>query len=94
MQLKNAGDDLQAVLNAVVDFLKQDLMSVECCLQLALILLLLDRHAQDIRSALQKRDVVLAKLAFGPAIDFEHAERRAIALQDDVHRAANAMLDE
>ena len=37
---------------------------------------------------------LLAEFAFGSAVDFQHAERRAVALQDDVHCAANAVLDE
>ena len=37
---------------------------------------------------------MLAELAFRPAVDLQHAERRAVALQDDVHRAANAVLDQ
>ena len=94
LQVKHAGDHLQAVLDAVVDFLEQDLMTVERGLQFALVLLLLDRHAEDVRGALQKCDVVLAELAFGSAVDFEHAERRAVALQNDVHRAANAVFNE
>ena len=91
--MKHAGHDLQAVLDAVVDLLEQNLMTVERDLQLALILLLLDRHAEDIRSALQERNVMLAELAFGSAINFKHTERRAIALQNDVHCAADTMLN-
>ena len=61
-------------------------------LQLALILLLLDRHAEDICSTLQKCDVLLAKFAFGSTVDLENPEWRAIPLQYDVHRPANAVL--
>src|SRR6202042_2406900 len=77
----------------MVDFLKQDLMTIERGLKFALILLLLDRHSEDVGGALQKSDVVLAKLAFGFAVDFQDAERRAVALENDVHRPANAMLN-
>src|SRR5579864_7810869 len=37
LQVKHARDDLQAVLDPVVDLLQQDLMTVQCGLQLALI---------------------------------------------------------
>ncbi len=69
-------------------------MTVERDLQFALILLLFDRHSEDVGGALQKSEVVLAKLAFGFAVDFQYSERSAIALQNDVHRAPNAMFDE
>src|SRR5688500_2415476 len=69
-------------------------MAIECCLQLALILLLLDSHAQNICRALQESKVVLAKLTFGSTIYFEHTKRRAIALQNDVHRATDTVLNE
>jgi hypothetical protein len=36
----------------------------------------------------KKSDVVLAKLAFGFAVDFQYAERRAVALENDVDRPA------
>jgi hypothetical protein len=42
---------------------------------------------------LQKSDVVFAKLAFGFAIHFQHTKRGAVALQNDVRRAAYAVLD-
>ena len=69
-------------------------MAVERELQLALVLLLLDRHAENVGGALQEGDVVFAELAFGAAVDLKHAERRTVALQDDVHGAADAVLDQ
>ncbi len=39
-------------------------MTIKRGLQFALILLLLDRHSEDVCGALQKSNVVLAKLAF------------------------------
>jgi hypothetical protein len=33
----------------------------------------------------------LAELAFGLAVDFEHAKWRAITLQNDIHRTTNAV---
>ena len=70
------------------------LMTIKCGLQFALILLLLDRHPEDVCGALQKRYVVFAKLAFGFAVDFQHAEWRAVALENDIHGTANAVLDQ
>jgi hypothetical protein len=92
LELKHARNDLQAVLDPVIDFSEQDLMTIKRGLKLTLIMLLLDRHSEDVCGALQKGDVVLAKLAFGFAVYFQHAERRAVALQNNVHGAANAML--
>ena len=93
LQVKHAGYHLQTILDPMVDFFEQDLMAIERGLQLALILLLFDRHAKDVCRALQERDVVLAKFAFGSAVYFEHTEWRAIALQYDVHCTANAVFD-
>src|ERR1700689_1321720 len=92
LQLKHARNDLQAVLDAVIDFLQQHLMTIKRRFQLALILLLLDRHSKNVGSTLQKSDVALAKLAFGFAVHFQHTERRAVALQNNIHRAMNAVL--
>jgi hypothetical protein len=52
--VKHARYYLKAVLDPVVNLLEQDLMTVQCSLQLALILLLFDRHTEDIRSTLQE----------------------------------------
>ena len=69
-------------------------MTIKRSLQLALILLLLDRHPEDVCGTLQKSDVVFAKLASGFAVDFQYAEWRAVALENDVHGAVNAVLDQ
>src|SRR6185437_11494885 len=94
LQLQHARHDLQTVLDAVVDFFEQHLMTIERGLQLALILLLLDRHAENIRGALQERNILLAELALGPAVYFQHAEGRAVALQAHVHGAVDAVHDQ
>src|SRR5690242_2841740 len=47
-----------------------------------------------LQGTLQERKIVLGKFAFGAAVGLQHAERRAVALQDDVHRAADAVLRE
>ncbi|MGC2823051.1 MAG: hypothetical protein WA322_02230, partial [Pseudolabrys sp.] len=57
-------------------------------------MLLLDGHAEDVRGTLQKCNVMLAELAFGSAVDFEHAEGRAITLQNHIHRTPNSVFYE
>ena len=51
--------------------------------------LALDCHAEEVGRALQEGDVMLAELVVRAAVDLEHAERRAVALQDDVHGTAD-----
>ena len=51
-------------------------------------------HAQDVRRALQKGYVVRGELAFGAAVDFEDAKRLAVALEDHIHGAVDAMLQQ
>jgi len=92
--MKHARYYLKAVLDAVVDFLEQNLMTVQCSLQFALVLLLLNRHTEDIRSPLQESDVMLAELTFRSAVDFEHSKWQAIALQNDIHGTADSVFDE
>ena len=70
LQVKHAGNQLQAILDTVVDLLEQDLMAIERRLQFALVPLLFDRHAEDICSPLQEGDIVLTKLALGSAVHF------------------------
>jgi len=60
--VKHARDNLQAVLDPVIDLPEQDLMTIKCGLKLALILLLLDRHSENVCSALEKGDVELEEL--------------------------------
>src|ERR1700752_3099637 len=64
-------------------------MTVQCSLQLSLILLLFDRHTENIRSTLQKSDVMLAELSFRSAVDFEHSKWQTVALQNDIHGTAD-----
>src|SRR6185312_7799232 len=66
-------------------------MAFEGGLQLALILLLLDGHAENVRGTLQKCNVMLTELTFGSTVDFKYAEWRAITLQNHIHRAANTV---
>ena len=51
----------------------------------------LDGHAQQICRTLQEGDVMLAEFALGPAVDLQHAERLAVALQDHVHGPTNTV---
>ena len=62
MEVKHARDNLQAVLDPVIDLPEQDLMTIKGGLKLALILLLLDRHSENVCSALEKGDVELEEL--------------------------------
>src|SRR5579862_6631771 len=94
LKVKHARYHLKAVLDTVVDLLEQNLMTFQCSLQLALVLLLLNRHTKDICSALQESDVMLAELTFRLAIDFEHSKWQAITLQNDIHGTADAMFGE
>ena len=72
--------------------LEQDLLAFERRLEAALVAVALDRHAEQVRRALQEGEVVLDELVLRPAVDLENAERPAVALQDDVHRPVNAVL--
>jgi hypothetical protein len=69
-------------------------MTVECGLQLSLVPLLLNSHTEDIRGTLQESDIMLAKLTLRSAVNFEHTERQAVALQNDVHCTTDSMFEE
>ena len=43
------------------------------------------------KSGLEEGDVILAEVEFGAAIDLENAKRFAVALQDDIHSAGDAI---
>ena len=83
---------MQAVLDPVVYLLEQHLVAAERSLEVVLVAFTLDRHAQDVGGALQECEIVLDELIFRPAVDLEHPERPAVALQDDVHRPVDAVL--
>jgi hypothetical protein len=70
------------------------LVAIQSCLELALIPLPLDRHAQNVCRPLQERDIVLSKLPLGSAVDLQYPVGGAIALKDDIHGAANTVFDE
>ena len=67
-------------------------MPIKRGLQFALMLLLFNRHPKDVCGALQKSYIVLAKLAFGFAVNFQYAERHTVALENNVHRPMNTVL--
>ena len=67
-------------------------MAAQRGLEIVLVAVALDRHAEDVRRALQEGEIMLDELVLRPAVDLEHPERPAIALQDDVHRAVDAVL--
>ena len=92
LELKHARDDHQAVLHPMVHLFQKNLMAVQRGLEIVLVAVALDRHAEDVRRALQEGEIVLDELVLRPAVDLEHPERPAIALQDDVHRAVDAVL--
>jgi hypothetical protein len=91
--MQHARHDLKTILDPVVDFLEQYLVAIQCSLEVALVPLPLNGHAEDVRRSLQERDIVFAELTLGSAVDFQHAVRRTIALKNDVHRTSNPMLD-
>src|SRR5215475_426404 len=94
LEIEHRGYDLQAVFHPVAYFLEQHLLPIERCLELKLVPLAFDGHAQEVGRALQEGDIVLAELPFRSAVDLEHAVGRSVALEDDIHGAANAMLHE
>lgn len=69
----------------MMNLLQQHLLSLQCGPQSPLAALALDGHSHQVRRPLEKGDVALGEVAFGFGIDLEHAERSAVALQNDVH---------
>ena len=92
LKLQHARDDHQAVLHPVAHLLQQHLMAFQRRLEVARVALALDRHAEDVGGALQESEIVLDELVLRAAVDLEHPERPAVALQDDVHGAVDAVL--
>jgi hypothetical protein len=64
--MKHARNDLQAVLHPVIDFPKQDLMTIKRGLKLALVSLLLDGHSQNVRGTLKESDIMLTEFSAPP----------------------------
>src|SRR4249920_1648829 len=57
-----------------------------------LVTLALDRHAENVGSALQERQVVLHEFVFRSTIYLQHSKRLPVTLQDDVHGTMDAVL--
>ena len=94
LEVQHAGNQLQAVLDAMINLLQQHLLPFQSGRQAPLATLALDGHAQQVRRTLEKGDVGLGEVAFGSGIDLEHLERSAVTLQDDVHGTADTVPDE
>ena len=62
--------------------------------QIALGALPVNGHAENVGGALQEGNVVGGEFALGAAVDFKHAIRLAVALQNHVHGAADAVLEQ
>jgi hypothetical protein len=52
----------------------------------------LDRHSQDVGCPLQKGQVMGDELVLGAAVDLQHPKRLTVALEDDVHGAADTVV--
>ena len=94
LEAQHADDQGKAILDPMVHLLDEKLLALQRRIQIALVALTLDRHPQDIGGSLKEREVMLDEVIIQSAVDLQHAERSAIALQDDVHGAANAMSDQ
>ena len=75
----------------MVDFLDQHMLVLECGLEVLLVALPLDGHADEIGRSLQESDVLLRKITLRSAVDLQHAKWCAVALQDHVDGTAHAM---
>jgi hypothetical protein len=68
----------------MVDLLNQRVSLGKRLVQPAFVALALDRHADDIRGALQKGDVMLSEFTFRTAVYFENTVGTLLALQNHV----------
>src|SRR5690606_23174829 len=94
LQTQHAGNELETVFDAMIHFLEQHLLAIERRLEPLLVALALNGHAENIRRALQERQVVLAEFSGTAAVDLQHTERCTVALEDDVDRPADAILEQ
>src|SRR5262249_45607303 len=94
VQLQHAGDDLQAVVDPVIDLSHENLLPIECLAKVLFHALALDCHAEDVGDPAQKYDIGFAEFAFGLAVHLENPKRSAVAAEDDVHGAPDAILNE
>ena len=94
LEAQHADDQRETVLHPMVHLLDEKLMTFQRGVHIALVPLALDRHPQNVGCALQEREVMFDEPVFRSAVDLQDAERPAVSLQYDVHRAMNAMSDE
>ena len=90
--MKHTRDNLQAVLDPVVDFPEQDLMTIKGGLKLTLILLLLDRHSENVCSALEEGDVILTEFSLGATVDLQHARNTPAPAATDLAPGAGGSI--
>src|SRR5579883_1090947 len=89
--MQHARNERDAILHTVIHLAQKEPLALQRGFKALLAPLTLDRHAENIGSTLQEGEIVLAKLIFRAAIDFEHAEGLAITPNDHIHRAPHAM---
>jgi hypothetical protein len=94
LELEHTRHDRKAVLDPVNDLPEKHLLAGECCLEESILAFALDCHPQNVCCTLQEGQVLGNELLLGPAIDLQHTERLAVALQDDIHGAPDAVLYE
>ena len=67
-------------------------MARKRCLEAPFVAFPLDRHSQDVGGPLQKGQIMCDQLVLGTAVDLQHPKRLAVALQDDIRGAPDAVL--
>src|SRR6516162_9330531 len=92
LELEHARDDRQTILDPVRNLPEEHLLASKHRLETSFLAFSLDRHSQDVGGSLQKGQVMRDELVLGPAVDLQDPKRLAIAPQDDVHGAADAVL--
>src|SRR4051794_29247468 len=92
MQMQHGRNDGEAVVDAVVYFLNQQLLAVERLAEISFHALSFDGHAEDVGNTLQKNDIALGEFAFRLAIDLEHSVWLPVSLQDHIHGTPDAVL--
>ena len=78
--MKHAGDNHEAIFHSVVHLLQEKLVAYQCGLETALVTITLDRHAKNVGSALQEREVMFHELVFRLAVDLQDSEWPPLAL--------------
>jgi hypothetical protein len=94
LESEHTRHDCKTVLDPVSDLPEKHLLAGECSVEASILAFALDCHPQNVCRTLQKGQVMFDELFLGPAIDLQHTERLAVALQDDIHGAPDAVLHE